>query len=130
MNNYNPQSKTTYIPQKDYAPKHVTKLSRELRLNMTPAETLLWNKVSNRQFMGLRFRRQHPIHRFIVDFYCHEKRLIIEIDGGVHEKQRLYDRRRDGELSHQGYHVIRFSNSEIKLDIETVLNRLSEFVQR
>jgi very-short-patch-repair endonuclease len=129
MRNNRPQAKTTYIPKKDYAPKHVTTLSRELRLNMTPAETLLWNRLSNKQFLGLRFRRQHPIHRYIVDFYCHEKKFIIEVDGEVHEKQSVYDYRRDQELSNQGYHVIRLTNSEIEHDIDIVLNRLSAFIQ-
>jgi very-short-patch-repair endonuclease len=130
MNKTNPQTKTTYIPKKDYAPKHVTALSRELRLNMAAAESLLWNKLSNKQFLGLRFRRQHPIHRYIVDFYCHEKKVVIEVDGEIHEKQRIYDCQRDKDLSIQGYHVVRFSNSEIEHNIDSVLDRIAEFVQR
>ena len=57
-----------------------------LRSSMTEAEKVLWNELKSRKFQGLKFRRQHPIHWYIADFYCHEKRLVIEIDGGIHMK--------------------------------------------
>ena len=73
--------------------------SRQLRKNMTDVERLLWLKLRGRQLQGLRFRRQHPINNFIVDFVCLELKLIIELDGGQHANQSLYDQQRTDVLN-------------------------------
>ncbi|HVW66480.1 MAG TPA: endonuclease domain-containing protein [Candidatus Peribacteraceae bacterium] len=87
--------------------------SRLLRKNMTAAETLLWKRLRNRLCKGMKFRRQVPLLWFIVDFICMEQRLIIEIDGAVHEQQKAYDAEREQELEKLGYRILRFSNDEV-----------------
>jgi very-short-patch-repair endonuclease len=128
MHSYNPRSPKILIKKKEYTPHYIVELSRQMRLDMTKAETLLWEKLCKRRFDGLRFRRQHPIHRYIVDFYCHEKKLVIEADGLVHEKQKAYDQQRDDDLRVRGYHVLRFLNESIENDITSVLNRMRNFL--
>lgn len=98
--------------------------ARQLRHDATPAEQILWKRLRHRQLRGLKFRRQHPIGEFIVDFYCAEHKLIIELDGVVHAYQRERDQERTDILEHQGYHVLRIKNAEIKQDIESVLRRI------
>lgn len=103
-------------------------LAKELRESMTQAEILMWDKLKNKQFKGYKFRRQHPIHQFIVDFYCHELKLIIEIDGKYHdsEEQRNNDLKRSEMLCFQGLREIRFTNEEIIKNIRFVLQQLEE----
>ena len=105
-------------------------LAKELRKNMTLAEKLLWKKIKTKQIHGLKFRRQHPILRFIVDFYCHEKRLVIEVDGGYHQEmeQQEYDLGRSQELEQFGIRVIRFKNYEIEEDIDFVIRKIEGFL--
>ncbi len=78
----------------------IFKNAEKLRKNMTSAETKLWNSLSNKQLSGFRFKNQHPIHAFIVDFYCHKAKLVIEIDGEVHDgiEQADYDIGRTHEI--------------------------------
>jgi len=99
-------------------------LARSLRKPMTEAEIVLWNELKNRKLDGLKFRRQHPLHYYVADFYCHEKRLIIEVDGGIHNNPDVkeHDENRSAELDRLGIMVIRFTN-------EQVLNTLSEVIQ-
>ena len=103
-------------------------LARQLRERMTTAELLIWNKLKNNQFSGYKFRRQHPIHKFIVDFCCHELKLILEIDGKYHdaEEQKKEDFKRSELLQFQGLKEIRFTNEEIINDIDSVLKRLEQ----
>jgi very-short-patch-repair endonuclease len=103
-------------------------LAKRLRGRMTQAEILMWDKLKNKQFKGYKFRRQHPIHRFIVDFYCHELKLIIEIDGKYHdsEEQKNKDLNRTELLVFQGLREIRFTNEEIINNIGSVLKKLEE----
>ena len=93
---------------------------------MTLQERKLWNVIKNRQFFGYRFRRQFPIGKYIVDFVCREKKIIIEIDGGHHnEKQNIkYDNKRTEYLISEGYQVIRFWNNEIDNNIYGVYKKL------
>jgi very-short-patch-repair endonuclease len=95
--------------------------ARRLRENMTDYEKLLWEKLKRKQICGLRFRRQHPIDIFIADFYCHEVRLVVEIDGEVHNQQEEYDIGRTAEMERYNIKVIRFKNSEIEANIEKVV---------
>ena len=87
--------------------------ARTLRKKMTDAERVLWRHLRNRQLGGWKFRRQHPIGPFIVDFVCIEKKLIIELDGGQHAKTVESDAKRTQFLEQQGYRVMRFWNNEI-----------------
>ena len=94
--------------------------SRTLRSSMTDAEQRMWSILRKRQMDGYKFRRQHPLGSFILDFVCLEAKLIIEVDGGQHAEQQDYDQRRTQWLKTQGYHVMRFWNNEVLNDIEAV----------
>ncbi|MBL7748987.1 MAG: DUF559 domain-containing protein [Chitinophagaceae bacterium] len=99
---------------------------RELRQSSTKAEKILWEYLRNRKLDGLKFRRQHPIDKFIADFYCHEKKLVIELDGAVHDDKMNahYDAARTYELKVSGITVIRFRNSEVENCISFVLSEI------
>ncbi len=104
-------------------------LARQLRNNATEAEKVLWDKIRNKQFMGLKFLFQHPVFYkmddrlkfFIADFYCHQLRFIIEVDGGVHESQNEYDHARTELLRAKNIKVIRIKNEDIFNNINRVL---------
>ena len=105
-------------------------LRRQLRNNPTPAERKLWCCLKGRQFCGLLFHRQHGIGRYIVDFYCPKLRLVIEVDGSVHEKSNViqYDAIRQKFLEESCYlQVVRFTNDEVMNNMERVLKRLEKF---
>jgi very-short-patch-repair endonuclease len=102
----------------------IVSAARQLRQNLTPAETILWEALRNRKLKGLKFRCQQPIESFIVDFYCPEYRLMIELDGAVHDQQVEYDAARTERLNHLGYRVIRFRNREVMSDLRGVLQRI------
>jgi len=97
--------------------------AKEMRNNQTEAESVLWQHLSNNQRKGLRFKRQHPIKYFIADFYCHGKKLIIEVDGGYHQipEQYEYDINRDYELEEVGLKILHFTNEQVLFDIENTL---------
>ena len=101
-----------------------------LRKNMTIAEKMLWGKLNNKQLMGLKFRRQHPINQFIVDFYCHSLKLVVEIDGDIHMKEEVFERDKGREhvLRNFGLNIVRFANSEVITDVESVILKLKEKV--
>jgi len=100
--------------------------ARLLRKSMTPAETVLWEHLRRKALEGIRFRRQHPVNRFILDFYCHQLRLAIEIDGSVHDlpEQAEYDAGRTAELERLGIAMLRFRNEEILQSIEFVMDTI------
>ena len=98
--------------------------ARELRQPQTPAERVLWGRLRNRQLGGHKFRRQHPIGRFIVDFYCDECGLAIEIDGDSHADQVEYDAERTAWLAEGGTRVIRFTNRQVHQQIDAVLEAI------
>jgi len=99
--------------------------ARDLRHPQTPAEQRVWAAVRNRG-LGYKMRRQHPIHRYIADFYCVEAKLVIEIDGDTHAepKQAEYDVARTEWLETHGHHVIRFSNREVYENLDGVLEKI------
>lgn len=100
--------------------------SRELRTNQTDAERFLWSKIRNKQ-LGHRFNRQHVFDsKYIVDFYCAERKLIIELDGGQHCECET-DAKRDNYLITRGYSTLRFWNNEVLENIEGCLLKISEF---
>ena len=98
--------------------------ARELRRGQTPIEERLWRELRSRQLAGMKFRRQHPIGSFIVDFYCADKRLVVEIDGDSHTDQIKYDEKRTKWLEYQGYRVIRFTNREVLNQLSAVLEKI------
>lgn len=108
--------------------EELLKRRRELRTSATRAEKRLWSRLRSRQWLGLKFRRQHPLGTFIVDFYCHEAELAIEIDGGQHaeEKQSVYDQKRTELLRAKGIRVLRFWNNEVLRNLEGVLEAIAE----
>ncbi|RRR67856.1 MAG: endonuclease domain-containing protein [Candidatus Viridilinea halotolerans] len=100
--------------------------ARELRQAPTAAETLVWEALRHRRLDGWKFRRQHPIGHFIVDFCCIEQRVVVEVDGGIHhdDDQIAYDHARTAALHTAGYRVIRLMNDQIDNDAETVWQML------
>ena len=104
--------------------------ARKMRTDPTSAEAKFWQSLRKRQLGGLKFRRQHIIGAYIVDFYCPEGKLIVEVDGPVHEYQIQYDRERKDDLSAMGYKVVRFKNEEIIEDLDLVLNTILEILKR
>jgi very-short-patch-repair endonuclease len=105
--------------------KELTQLSRTNRNNPTPAEKKIWKELLSKNKTGFRFLRQKPIFRFILDFYCSELDLAIEIDGNSHDKKKGYDEARDIFLYQIGIKTIRFTNSEILYEIEKVKMKLN-----
>ncbi len=102
--------------------------ARALRKNGTKAEDILWQAVRNRKIGGLKFRRQHPFEEFILDFYCNEKNLVLEIDGDYHlsSEQKEYDENRTGFLEQHGLKVLRITNEEVEKNLAVVLARIIE----
>ena len=102
--------------------------SKNLRQGGTPAEQIMWDNLRNRKIDNLKFRRQHPIGKYIADFYCHQKMLVIELDGSIHElkQNKDYDRSRDEHLKKLDVTVLRFRNEEVLNDVSTVLKRIRQ----
>lgn len=102
----------------------IEEAARRLRKNLTTAEAILWEKLRNKQLDGLRFRCQHPVGNFILDFYCPSRKLVIEIDGDIHKERAEYDNARTSKLEEYGYRVIRFSNERVMNDLQGVLDEI------
>jgi very-short-patch-repair endonuclease len=104
--------------------------AHELRRIMTDAEKSLWKELKNRKIFKSRFRRQHPVDIFIVDFYCHEFKLAIEIDGEIHLNQEVaeYDDGRTHDLEKLGIRILRFTNQQVFTDMNTILREILQFV--
>ncbi len=111
--------------------KNKMRFTKKLRRRMTPEETILWELLRNRRSRGVKFRRQVNIGPYIADFLCKEKRVIIEVDGGIHETrdQREHDEARDMYLHELGYSVLRIKNEDIYNDIQQTLQRIHRFLQ-
>ena len=112
------------------------KRARELRRNMTKAENILWEKLRNRKFLNLKFLRQHPFiyqvvenrpYYFIADFYCAEKKLVIEVDGKIHDFQKEEDQHREDILMDMDLTVLRVKNEEVE-EIEKVMEKIRAFI--
>lgn len=104
--------------------------ARRLRTNLTPAEAKLWEAIRGKQLDGFKFRCQHPVEQFILDFYCPSCKLVVEIDGEIHRDRRDYDQARTEKLETLGYRVIRFSNDEVMNNLEYVLERIRAELKR
>ena len=108
------------------------KRARTLRKNQTPTERIIWQRLRNRQIAGCKFRRQHAVNNFIVDFYCEEIKLIIEIDGDVHgyKKQELGDKIRQEILIKMGFNVVHYANNDVYANTENVLEDILRVCER
>lgn len=110
---------------------------RDLRRNATPAEKILWQKLRNKRFCNKKFYRQHPIFHdfdgketfFVADFYCHQLKLIIELDGPIHKYKLKEDKNRTEILNILGLDVIRFENEEVESDLDSFLGKLKSYVE-
>jgi very-short-patch-repair endonuclease len=107
----------------------VMELAKSLRNTMTYHESFLWEKLKGKQIYGVRFRRQHAIDFYIVDFYCQEARLVIEVDGEIHNDRIEYDDGRSAEMEKFGIKVIRFTNFEVENNIGKVIKRIETIVK-
>ncbi|MCE3231015.1 MAG: putative restriction endonuclease-like [Alphaproteobacteria bacterium] len=105
------------------------KFQKNLRSSQTNAEYLLWYYLRNRNFQGFKFRRQHILQGYIVDFVCLQGKLIIEVDGGQHSEKQDYDDYRTQKLQKDGFQVLRFWNHEVLTNIEGVLEVIMNELQ-
>ena len=105
--------------------------ARHLRYQLTECERLLWRQLRNRGLAGFKFRRQHPCPPYVLDFYCAELRLVVELDGGQHfdEAGRAKDRLRTAYLQHHGLEVLRFSNLDVIRNLEGVLTEILSWIE-
>ena len=103
----------------------VRDVARQSRAKPTPAEETLWEELRGRRLKDAKFRRQHAIGRFVVDFYCAESKLVIEVDGPIHVSQAQDDMERDVELNERGLTVIRFTNDEVMQRLGWVKTRIA-----
>jgi very-short-patch-repair endonuclease len=112
------------------ASRNTFEKAHELRRNMTKAEKKIWNELKNRNLFKVRFRRQHPVDIFVVDFYCHELKLAIEIDGSIHLEKEIseYDKGRTHDIEKFGIKILRFTNGQVLDDIDAVINKISKVI--
>lgn len=103
--------------------------ARYLRTNMTDTERFVWQRIRRRQMGGFKFRRQHPLGPFIVDFVCLERKLVLELDGGQHAEQVEYDMQRTAWLAERGYRVFRVWNFEAYEDWDALAERIFELLK-
>ncbi|MFQ6606825.1 MAG: endonuclease domain-containing protein [Fidelibacterota bacterium] len=132
-------SKTDNLPEgypygefrEHYRYKDIKEICREMRKHPTKSENILWAALRNRNLAGLKFYRQHPFGRFIVDFYCHEKRLVVEVDGGIHRNREVrdYDRLRQEIIEKYRVRFFRCTSSEVESDLERVLRGILKAAQ-
>src|SRR5437763_764510 len=117
-----PRDKTT--PRIRGTTPDVEHAARKLRRRLTPSEQRLWKALSGRKLAGLRFRCQHPVGWFVLDFYCPVRKLVVEVDGSIHdeEEQALHDQLRTVQLAAYGYQLLRFRNEEVFDSLPSVLS--------
>ena len=117
----------TSIQHKPSLSPGILERCRSLRKNATNAENLLWQLLRNRQLLGFKFRRQHPVAGYVADFYCREARLVIELDGSGHaaNKQAAYDADRTRNLETLGLRVMRFGNNQVLQETQAVLQTIA-----
>jgi len=113
-----------------YRNRELVSYARVLRNNMTRAEIILWSRLREKKINGYKFRRQQPVFDYIVDFYCHELKFIIEVDGEIHSlpEKTNYDSKRDKILKINGYHIIRLTNLEIETELDSTINKIILYI--
>jgi len=106
--------------------------ARKLRNNMTFAERIMWDELKNRRLFKVRFRRQHPIDIFVADFYCHELKLVIEIDGDIHLKNEVleYDDGRNHDIEKFGIKILRFTNDQVINHRSAVITEIQSMINQ
>ena len=111
------------------AAKPLYQMARESRNNATHAETILWGYLKTKPF-GFKFRRQHPYSIYILDFYCHSLKLVIEVDGSIHDLAEVNenDKHRESLLQKDGLIFIRFENNRVEKDLEEVVKEIENFI--
>ena len=112
------------------ASKTIFQYAEVLRKKMTEAEKIVWERLCKNQ-LRVRIRRQHPIYKYIADYYCHELKLVIEIDGGIHlsKENRQYDISRDITLNEFGIQIIRFTNDQVINDIDQIIEEIKRKIE-
>ena len=100
--------------------------ARELRRSLTPAEQALWRALQGRRLAGLKFRRQHAVGPFVLDFYCPSAKLVVEVDGPIHDTRAEQDAARTEHMQAFGYRVLRFRNEEVLTNLDVVLERIAQ----
>lgn len=119
-----------FMNQNIKTPAYIIELAKDLRNNMTASEEHLWSALRMKQIGGYKFRCQHPLYRYVLDFYCHEKRLAIEIDGKIHDSRQEYDKYRDEFLQSIGIYTLRIKDEDVlnnmEIVIEMIKRKLSE----
>jgi len=115
-------------PPRDHLDDLITR-ARHMRSHPTHAEATLWEKLRAKRLNGYKFRRQHIIPPFIVDFYCAAKKLIIEVDGSAHEHRQEYDQEREQYLLNLGYFILRFTNEQVLEGLDQVLSAINNYLQ-
>jgi len=100
-----------------------------MRQETTPAERKLWERLRSKRLDGFKFRAQHPVGPFILDFWCPAKKLVVEVDGDIHARSRAYDRARTEQLEAHDYTVIRFTNDQVMEDIESVVEEIRRVLE-
>jgi len=106
--------------------RRMTLVARELRRRSTRGEEILWAALRNRQLEGRKFRRQQPVGPFVLDFYCSQERLAVEVDGGAHTAQRDLDAERQSLIESLGIRFVRVANEDVESELAAVLKRISE----
>ena len=109
----------------------IFQIAERLRRDMTATEKIIWDRVCKNQ-LGVRIRRQHPVWKFIADFYCHEVRLVIEIDGGIHllPENKEYDISRDIILKEFQIEILRFTSDEVIKETSLVIERIKSTIEK
>jgi very-short-patch-repair endonuclease len=112
-------------PHRQYASKHMVRRARGLRRDETPPEQLLWLALRNGQIGGLKFRRQHPIGPYVVDFFCHGAKLVVELDGMSHDRKASADAVRANFLESQGLRILRVTNEDVMDNLDGVTREIA-----
>ncbi|MDO9581351.1 MAG: endonuclease domain-containing protein [Bacteroidales bacterium] len=113
-----------------YGNRELMKRARVLRKSMTVPEIILWSRLRSRKINSYKFRRQQPIFDYSVDFYCHELKFIIEVDGEIHSlpEKAESDLKRDKILKTNGYNILRLTNFEIETDPDAVITKIKSYI--
>lgn len=127
----NHKTKLAYPDMHQMASSKMFEYAKKLRENLTEAEKALWEELRTKKLDGLKFRRQHPVGTYILDFYCHAKRLSIEVDGGYHQmaEQQKLDKKRTVRLKEMLIDEIRFTNEEVLTNLPKVLTEIRQKIK-
>jgi very-short-patch-repair endonuclease len=113
------------MSRRAYASKHMIDRARTLRQIETPPEDLLWLALRNGQIGGMKFRRQHPVGPYVVDFFCHSAKLVVEVDGMSHDDKAAGDAARTNLLESQGLRILRVTNEDVMRDLDAVTRAIA-----